>query len=402
MTKEVLTEHKGIYRVCAVDPTGGTSLQDRWRIRYKEKLNNGKWGSRSNTFDSLDEAVAFKNSLSQISAEDKSADITFKDTFEELMNHKKNIDGLARGTIDGWQNRYFHLEFFSDFKVGYINPKLIDSWIRLLFSDEYKERYWPKSRSTFRHELSLLKQILNYYREYHNSGYIVPIEPRHRKSLLLKNRSSRAAEKIKYLNRHEAAQVIQCAPDEITRDLILLQLRTGMRIGEVAALTFDKIDSSRSVLSVDKHVDWPRRKGAEIQILSGTKGGPSRDLPLSQDCRLMLLKRQNHSKAKTLVFEKDGKVLSYRYIQHRYDLAFKRAGIVGKNGSHTLRHTFAVDFLSETTDHLALQKLLGHSKLEDTLRYGKYLEAKVHSVYGKYSNSAMDLGIPNNKRLEAI
>lgn len=402
MTKEILTEYKGIYRICAVTPNGTTIPQDRWRIRYKEKLNNGKWGSRSKTFESLEEAVAFKNNLNEVSVEDKSADITFKKTFEELMNHKKNIDCLTRGTIDGWENRYFHLEFFSDFKVCLINPKLIDNWIRLLFSDEYKERYWPTSRSSFRHELSLLKQILNYYREYHNSGYIVPIEQRHRKSLLLKNRNSRAAEKIKYLNRHEAAQVIQCAPDEVTRDLILLQLRTGMRIGEVAALTFDKIDASRSVLSVDKHVDWPRRKGSEIQILSGTKGGPSRDLPLSQDCKMMLLKRLNHSKAKKLVFEKDGKVFSYRYIQHRYDLAFKRAGIEGKNGSHTLRHTFAVDFLGETTDYLALQKLLGHSKLEDTLRYGKYLEAKVRSVYDKYSNSAMDLGISNSKRLEAV
>lgn len=84
----------------------------------------------------------------------------------------------------------------------------------------------------------------------------------------------------------------------------------------------------------------------------------------------MLLKRQNHSKAKKLIFEKDGKVLSYRYMRHRYDLTLKRAGIVGKKGSHTLRHTFAVDFLSETTDYLALQNMLGHSKLEDTLRYG--------------------------------
>lgn len=116
----------------------------------------------------------------------------------------------------------------------------------------------------------------------------------------------------------------------------------------------------------------------------------------------MLLKRMNASKTKKLIFEKDGKVLSYRFIQHRYDLAFAKAGIEGKNGSHTLRHTFAVDFLGETADYLALQKLLGHAKLEDTLRYGKYLKAKVHSVYGAYSSSAMDLGVQTNSRLEAI
>lgn len=402
MTKDILTEHKGIYRIFQIDKNRTSIPLDKWRLKYKKKLNNGKWSSRSNTFENLEQAISFKNNLNQISEEELSSDTTFKTAFEDLMIHKKNIDGLARGTLNGWQNRYFHLEFFSNFKVRLINPKLIDCWIKMLFSNEYKEAYWPSSRSTFRHELSLLKQILNYYREYHNSSYIVPIEPRHRKSLLLKNRNARTTEKIKYLDRQEASEVIRSAPDEITCDLMLLQLRTGMRIGEVAALTFDMIDFSKAILSVSKHIDWPRRKGDDIRILTGTKGGPSRDLPLNQDCITMLLKRRNQSRSQKLIFEREDKILTYRFIQHRYDLAFKRAGIVGKNGSHTLRHTFAVDFISETGSYLALQQLLGHSKLEDTLRYGKYLKSKVHSTYEDYKATAMDLGLSSGARLEAI
>lgn len=319
------------------------------------------------------------------------------------MDHKKNIEGLSRGTIDGWENRYFHLEFFSELQVRTIDQRTIDRWIDMIFSLDYKRDYWRKSRLNFRHELSLLKQILNYYREYYNNQYIVPVERRHSKSLLMKNRNAKTSERIKYLSRDEALNVIKSAPDEISQDLMLLQLRTGMRIGEVAALRFDRIDFVNSILMVDSHVDWPRRKGSEVRILNGTRGCPSRELPLSADCLTMLLRRRTaNPNGSMLVFEKNERVLSYRFIQHRYDLAFNRAGIIGKNGSHTLRHTFAVDFISETGKELALQALLGHSKLEDTMRYGKYLKLKVHSVFEEYKASAMELNLPKKTALKAI
>lgn len=59
----------------------------------------------------------------------------------------------------------------------------------------------------------------------------------------------------------------------------------------------------------------------------------------------------------------------------------KRAGIRGRCSPHTLRHTFAVEFLRNGGNTFALQQLLGHTDLKMTQRYVALAQADLENQH---------------------
>jgi integrase len=52
---------------------------------------------------------------------------------------------------------------------------------------------------------------------------------------------------------------------------------------------------------------------------------------------------------------------------------------------HTARHTFATLFIEETKDVVSLQKLLGHSRITDTMIYVHMSDESVRESMGKFN-----------------
>jgi integrase len=172
---------------------------------------------------------------------------------------------------------------------------------------------------------------------------------------------------------------------------------------QIYILKFDQVDFENQILAINRHIDWPRRKDSKLLVVEGSKAGPSRFLPLPPDVKELFLRRKNLMPQSSLVFcDKSQQVYPYRMIQCRYDQAFKEAGIIDKRGAHALRHTFAVDFLNQTGNVLALQKLLGHSNLKETMIYGKYDMRSALSASDAYQAKSMDLGTSAKEKLHAI
>lgn len=94
-----------------------------------------------------------------------------------------------------------------------------------------------------------------------------------------------------------------------------------------------------------------------------TKGGKQRTVPITADLEKRL---RRHAKAQGRA---DGRVLSSCYSAFR--MALKRAGITLPRGqkAHVLRHTFASHFMMNGGNILVLQRILGHSNLDMTLKY---------------------------------
>lgn len=56
-----------------------------------------------------------------------------------------------------------------------------------------------------------------------------------------------------------------------------------------------------------------------------------------------------------------------------------------RNSPHTYRHFFAVSYLRKSGDVFSLQRILGHAKLEMTLRYAKLAEVDVRRIHNAAS-----------------
>lgn len=145
------------------------------------------------------------------------------------------------------------------------------------------------------------------------------------------------------------------------RAMILLLLRTGMRIGELLAIkTTDISFSERKIL-----------------IYLGEKNFQGRAVYFSEDAEKALrrwLKTRNS--VSDYLFPGPGKSgrpsISYVAAWSVMRKSLKRAGLADKGYSlHSLRHTFATDMLNAGMRLEVLQQILGHQEIEMTMRYAK-------------------------------
>ena len=158
------------------------------------------------------------------------------------------------------------------------------------------------------------------------------------------------------LYRHEYKALLYEARDN-PRDLAVLQvfLQTGVRVGELCALTVDDIDL----------------KGKELTVRQG-KGLRDRVIPLTQDvCQALeqYLPARRPSDHMNLFLTKYGTPLLPRATNYMLQKYLRRAGIRKHISVHNLRHTAATHRADKGMPLRSLQAMLGHRSLETTSRY---------------------------------
>ena len=376
----------------------------RWRrkcFRVQKKIRgvDGKRKTVSSTFDSLSEARSFRDSLKNVTKDYLSQfqyqnrSFKFSEVFKRFLNHKRFEAGLQPTTIQKYEQTGRHFQFFHSFDFNQITPQVIDTWVNLLHDPQYLETQ-RNNRINYRHEFDLFRGVINYFVEFENEEYRNPIRTRHNKRLCKRPRNSE--KEIRFLNQDQQQQLIESLNSlidsgvdfELAR-LMFVQLETGLRIGEVSALQKEQINFSTGEIYIDRHLQWDRAKGGKITLAKGTKGGRNRMIYMSGECRRILkLKNQFDPKAKTFSIGDDW--VSYRKIQHFYKKQLKAIDSLSL-GSHTLRHTFAVNFLRETKNIHALQKLLGHADLVETQRYAKYSDESTKEAFALFDGTVLDV-----------
>jgi len=154
-----------------------------------------------------------------------------------------------------------------------------------------------------------------------------------------------------------------------TRDraLILVLLRTGMRIGEV--LDVKMID-----------LDINERK---INIYEGEKNCLGRVAYLSDDV-LMALKlwMGKRDKTKEYLFHGLKRGLCYTSARNIFTRYLRETGLQDKGYTmHSLRHTFASELLNAGMRLECLQLLMGHHNIEMTRRYARLTDKSREEEY---------------------
>jgi len=151
------------------------------------------------------------------------------------------------------------------------------------------------------------------------------------------------------------------------RALILVLLRTGMRIGEVLGLKM-------------RDLDVHDRK---IHIYEGEKNSLGRVVYLSDDALMALrvwLNKRDKSR-EYLFYGLRGK-LCYTAARNIFTHYFRETGLQHKGYTiHSLRHTFASELLNAGMRLECLQLLLGHREIETTRRYARLTDKSREEEY---------------------
>jgi site-specific recombinase XerD len=234
--------------------------------------------------------------------------------------------------------------------INEISRDEIDAFLKKLASDNYT----PKSISR------KINSIKTFFRFLKAAGIVTSdpaIEIEHPKYEV---KPPRILSKIEYRALRDA-----CRGDLRIYAIVELFLQTGVRIGELAALTLDDL------------------KQTELHI-SAQEGHAERNVPLNKAGREALDRylevRGNNATSKALFITKTGRPLLIRNIRTAIDRYFRIAGIEGAK-VNDLRHTFIAHHLMAGTAITTLSKLVGHKRLSTTERYLELIkDAKAETV----------------------
>ena len=151
---------------------------------------------------------------------------------------------------------------------------------------------------------------------------------------------------------------------------ILLCMYTGLRVGEICALTWKKISYSEPILQVDQtlqrlqQVDHNERK-TKVVISQPKSESSIRVIPLPSDIYCLLQKNRRPDEAYVLT-GMIRKFMEPRLLQSHFKKILSTLEIEHAN-FHALRHTFATRCVELGFDIKSLSEILGHSTVNITL-----------------------------------
>ena len=164
-----------------------------------------------------------------------------------------------------------------------------------------------------------------------------------------------------HLTREEVNQLLKAARDDYDRLLLHFAAKTGARAGEQIAVEWGDIDWRRKQVRFQRS----RTRGET----GPTKSKHHRTVPLSE--ALIGELRELHSEAgkgRRFVFERDGRELLIGQLHECLWRTLKGAGL-REIRWHDLRHTFASNLVGAGAPLLQVQKWMGHSTINMTMRY---------------------------------
>lgn len=145
----------------------------------------------------------------------------------------------------------------------------------------------------------------------------------------------------------------QNASEKRLQTILLLMMDTGLRVTECLTLERSKVDFDNLLLTVIG------------------KGNKERVVPFSYELRKVLFKFLSRSRHELCFPTNYGGKLAYCNLLRDFYLLMEKLGIKPDGAFHAFRRTFATNYIRSGGNPLVLQRLLGHTTLQQTNVYIK-------------------------------
>ncbi len=351
--------------------------------RYSARFVNRSGKRQEKYFKTLPEA---RNWLADARSKDRlgkifiDSDMTVDEWFDIWISCISTT--LARNTIRNYTDRYIKniQPTIGTMKISNVKPLHCQSILNQMHSNGYAASTIDQTYSTLG---TMFKAALA-------NGCI----EKHPLDAVIHQKVKKFSQKPVIFTAEEQEIFLNVAKNHHNYEQFLLLLETGMRIGELIALTWDNIDWENRTITIEKSMEY------RYQYSEWSVGGPKsiesyRKLPLTNTAFEML--KDLYSKKDTRKEAKELDQILY-YVDKRSketkslcmkDLVFLnwRTGMPTKTSSydtflykitslanvkhistHKLRHCYASRAIERGMHPAMLQKLLGHKSVETTMR----------------------------------
>ncbi len=177
----------------------------------------------------------------------------------------------------------------------------------------------------------------------------------------------------------------QCPGNTSCENLFIFAFNTGMRLGEMLALTWNDIDFDKKTVYVNKSLaeisdyDEDAERKHKTVIDTTKTDSSTREVPLNKSA-LACVKRQkaaNKDDSPFVFFSTAGTPLMKRNIYRVFETIMKNAKINTHLTIHSMRHSFATRLLERGADIKTVSELLGHKSVQITLDIYSHVSANL-------------------------
>lgn len=248
-----------------------------------------------------------------------------------VIAYKKDIDQLLE-----------YLKKIGRSNIAAITTEDLNNFLSLL----HTQNYTPKSVSRKINSIKTFYRFLVLHKYTDNNVSAAITHPK------FDSKAPRILTRMEYRALRDATRA-----DVRIAAVVELLLQTGMRIGELAALSLESVsDNFIKVPAIEAHIQ--------------------RDVPLNKAAKgaldaYLVIRPKVQSNA--LFITKTGRPLLIRNIRTAIDRYFKIAGTTGAK-VNDLRHTFIAHHLAAGASPVLISKLVGHKRISTTEKYLEFIK----------------------------
>lgn len=339
-------------------PRKGPNIYKRKDHRWEGRLYNRETGKYRSVYGKTYSET--RDKLQVLRQQQKPVTRTCRFSFEEVV--LQWLENVRIRVKSSTYANYFSkvqlhiIPYFHGIRYDAVTPTLIDQFVQDKLANGFSTKYVSDI-------VSILKSAAKWAeKEQHYLNRISEVKvPKSRQPDPMLLNTANQKKLLLYLRKHE----------DLTALGIYLAMFSGLRIGEICALQWQDFDQEENILHITKTIqrytnhDHNVKRKTVVRITSPKTENAVREIPLPDFLLAKMCVFRSESDDFILTGTKHP--MEPRCMTFRFQAILKKAGVPSVK-FHSLRHTFATNCLQQNFDIKTLSEILGHSKMETTMR----------------------------------